>query len=48
MGERTGTDEDATNLYQMFTDMGFDIVVRHDQLVDEMTSLLAKGKKSST
>ncbi|KAK7113262.1 hypothetical protein V1264_012576 [Littorina saxatilis] len=36
MGERTGTDKDAETLYMILTEMGFDVVVKHDCTMKEM------------
>lgn len=43
MGERTGTDVDARNLYFMFTEMGFDTDIKHDLKAHEMESYMVKG-----
>ena len=48
MGERSGTDVDAENLYMILTEIGFDVVVKHDMTTREMESLLSKGKRCVT
>lgn len=43
MGERTGTDVDAQNLYFMFTEMGFNTDIQNDLKAHEMESYMVKG-----
>ena len=43
MGERTGTDVDAENLFAMLNEMGFDTIVKNDYTAREMESMLVKG-----
>ena len=42
MGERTGTDVDAENLYLVLTEMGFNTVIKKDFTTHEMESFLVK------
>ena len=43
MGERSGTDVDATNLYMILSEMGFNTIVKHDCTTREMESFLVKS-----
>jgi hypothetical protein len=43
MGERSGTDVDMQNLFQLFGEMGFQVVVKNDCTAQEMESFMVKG-----
>ena len=44
MSERSGTDEDAANLYRLFKDMGFDVRFEQNISTIDMLKTLDKGK----
>ena len=44
MGTRNGTDVDASNLYQRFKALGFEVHVFHNQTTMEMRKIMAEGK----
>ena len=44
MSERSGTDEDAANLYRLFKDFGFDVRFQQNISTTDMLKTLDKGK----
>ena len=45
MGERTGTDVDAANLYQVFKKLGFEVHMFNNQKTTDMLKILSAGMK---
>lgn len=43
LGERTGTDQDAAALNMRFLEMGFDVDIYHNLVVQDMLGVLGKG-----
>jgi Caspase domain len=43
MNERSGTDQDAANLYQDFKKLGFTVELYHNQKASEMLRLMRRG-----
>ena len=43
MGERSGTDVDAENLYMILSEMCFNTIIKHDCKTHEMESFLVKS-----
>ncbi|XP_076465517.1 caspase-3-like [Babylonia areolata] len=46
MGERSGTDVDADQLYMLLTEIGFDVLLKNDCSTRDMESILAKVAKN--
>lgn len=46
MGERTGTDADAANLYARFKELGFDVSIYSNLKAGEMLSVMTEGRSS--
>ena len=44
MGERTGTDVDAANLYSRFKELGFDVTMRHNLTAASMLDVMIQGR----
>ena len=44
MSDRTGTDVDAANLYQLFMGLGFDVRLEHNKSTTDMMRILSGGK----
>ena len=42
--ERVGTDVDASHLYQLFMELGFDVRLEQNKTAAEMLMILDKGK----
>jgi len=45
MGARTGTDVDAANLNKLFRDLGFDVIMKQNQTVEQMHRLMVDESK---
>ena len=43
MGERTGTDVDAANLYQVFKKLGFEVHMFNNQKATEILKIMTEG-----
>jgi len=43
MNPRSGTDEDAANLYADFSQLGFKVVVSNNQTAQQMLQLMIEG-----
>ena len=43
MGERTGTDVDAANLYQVFKKLGFEVHMFNNQKTTEILKIMTEG-----
>ena len=43
MGERTGTDVDAANLYQVFKKLGFEVHMFNNQKTTDMLKIMSEG-----
>jgi hypothetical protein len=43
LGERTGTDQDASSLQMRFMDMGFEVDLYNNLVAGEMQKVLVKG-----
>lgn len=43
MNERSGTDQDATNLYSDFKRLGFNVEIYQDQTADQMLKIMQYG-----
>ena len=44
MGERTGTDVDAANLYQVFKKLGFEVHMFNNQKITEILKIMTEGE----
>ena len=44
MGERTGTDVDAANLYKVFKKLGFEVSIFNNQKTTEIFKIMTEGK----
>ena len=44
MGDRSGTDQDAENLYQRFTELGFDVNRYNNLKTTRMLKVMVEGK----
>ena len=44
LSERVGTDVDASHLYQLFMELGFDVRLEQNKTAAEMLMILDKGK----
>ena len=44
MSDRSGTDVDAANLYQLFMGLGFDVRLEQNKNTTDMLRILSRGK----